>query len=168
MELRFELEEIQELSQRYTYKISDAEVVDLRSEIEQQGFITKEQLGKIAYWKAPRSAGHVRKNSDDYIHEITRFALTTISERARIQALTVLDGVSWPTASVILHLFHKDPYPILDFRALWSVSAEQPSQYTFDFWWEYVQFCRSLADLARVSMRTLDRALWQYSKEETG
>jgi hypothetical protein len=37
--------------------------------------------------------------------------------------------------------------------------------YEFSFWWEYTQFCRKLAAEAGVSMRTLDRALWQYSKE---
>ena len=73
--------------------------------------------------------------------------------------------MSWPTASVILHLFHRDPYPILDYRALWSVSLEVPGQYTFSFWWSYVEFCRSLAASAELDMRTLDRALWQFSKE---
>jgi hypothetical protein len=48
---------------------------------------------------------------------------------------------------------------------LFSISVDVPSQYNFDFWWEYVEFCRELADTNNVSMRTLDQALWQYSKE---
>ena len=116
-------------------------------------------------WKAPRSSGHVRKNTDDYISEISQFAFNTKSERAKIQTLTNLDGVNWPTASVILHLFDKGEYPILDFRASFSISTDVPSPYKFDFWWEYVEFCRKLAGTNEVSMRTLDRALWQYSKE---
>jgi hypothetical protein len=79
--------------------------------------------------------------------------------------LTLLDGVSWSTASVILHLFHRDPYPIHDFRALWSVSLAVPAQYSFGVWWPYVEFCRNLAASASADMRTLDKALWQYSKE---
>ena len=78
---------------------------------------------------------------------------------------SILDGVSWPTASVILHFFHRRRYPILDFRALWSVGLEPPVQYGFNFWWDYVQYCRILARESRVDMRTLDRPLWQYSKE---
>ncbi len=39
----------------------------------------------------------------------------------------MLDGVSWLIASVILHFCHSDPYPIIDFRSLWSVSLEVPS-----------------------------------------
>jgi hypothetical protein len=79
--------------------------------------------------------------------------------------LTLLDGVGWPTASVILHFYHSDPYPILDIRALWAVGADLTHKYDFEFWMEYVQFCRTTATQVGVDMRTLDRALWQYSKE---
>ena len=69
-------------------------------------------------------------------------------------------------ASTILHFTHREPYPILDFRALWSLGIEQqPAYYVFSMWWEYVATCRRLADQAGVSARELDRALWQYSKE---
>ena len=117
----------------------------------------------VAKWKSARSAPRVLRNSEDYVREVTGFALTARDERARIEALTVLDGVLWPTASVVLHLFHADPYPILDFRALWSVSEKVPVQYTFPFWLRYVHFCRKLAEHHGVGMRVLDRALWQYS-----
>lgn len=80
----------------------------------------------------------------------------------------LLDGVSWPVASVLLHFGSCDRYPILDFRALWSLRIKVPKQYDFGFWWAYTLYCRSLADEHNVSMRTLDRALWQYSKEKQG
>ena len=92
-------------------------------------------------------------------------AFAATEERSRIELLTLLDGVSWPTASVILHLFHQDRYPLLDFRALWSIGLDVPSQYSFAFWWSYVEFCREVAQRNAIDMRTLDRALWQYSKE---
>ena len=163
--LRFGTNEIGPIAQRYEYPPSETELIEIRPEILGRGHLTKGELAKLAYWKAPRSAGHVRKNTDDYVREITRFALSATSERGRIQVLTNLDGVSWPTASVVLHFFHRDPYPIMDFRALWSVSLDVPNQYTFGFWWEYVQLCRDLVDRNGIEMRTLDRALWQYSKE---
>ncbi len=40
-----------------------------------------------------------------------------------------------------------------------------PSQYGFEFWWQYAVFCRDLAAKCGLNMRMLDRALWQYSKE---
>lgn len=39
----------------------------------------------------------------------TRVALSTPSERLRIEVLTLLDGVGWPTASVLLHLTPQAP-----------------------------------------------------------
>jgi hypothetical protein len=80
----------------------------------------------------------------------------------------LLEGVAYPTASVILHFLHRDPYPILDVRALWSVSADAPASeraYGFEFWSAYVDYTRELASQRGVSMRTLDRALWQYAFE---
>jgi len=46
-----------------------------------------------------------------------------------------------------------------------SVRAKPPRKYTFDFWWQYTLYCRRIAKKAGVRMRTLDKALWQYSKE---
>ncbi len=68
-------------------------------------------------------------------------------------------------ASVILHFFHSEPYPILDYRALWSLGIDEPPYYKYDFWWGYVRICRDLAEANAVCMRTLDKAMWQYSKE---
>jgi hypothetical protein len=141
----------------------EPELVALRPEVQSAGFLTKEQLQILAKWKSARSAPRVLRNSEAYVREITGFALSARDERARIEALTVLDGVLWPTASVVLHLFHAESYPILDFRALWSVSEKVPVKYNFPFWWRYVSFCRKLAEQHGVSMRVLDRALWQYS-----
>jgi len=79
--------------------------------------------------------------------------------------MNFLDGVRWPTASVILHYFHREPYPIVDFRTLWSLSIDVPCDYSFVFWWDYVTYCRSLAQRLGLDVRQLDQALWQYSKE---
>jgi len=68
-------------------------------------------------------------------------------------------------ASVILHFKFPDRYPILDFRALWSLDKEQPKYYTFDFWWDYVQEIRKLSEYLKIDIRTIDKALWYYSKE---
>ncbi|WP_152427718.1 hypothetical protein [Desulfotignum phosphitoxidans] len=163
--LKFEKYEIPIIARRYQYQFSETELIDMKDQVSHRGYLTKGQLIKIAFWKAPRSSKHAIKNSEEYVSEITRLAFKSQNERVRIEVLNLLDGVSWPTASVILHLFHTDPYPIIDFRALWSVSLEVPKQYTFDFWWTYVNFCRLLANKTGVDMRTLDRALWQYSKE---
>jgi hypothetical protein len=43
--------------------------------------------------------------------------------------------------------------------------VDVPKKYDFKFWSAYTEACRKLSDETGVSMRTLDRALWQFSKE---
>lgn len=168
--LRCRENQLEALAARYQYPVKDTELQSLAPRIAERGWMTMDELRKVARWKAPRSAGRMETNSEEYVKEITGFAFGATTERARIEILTTLDGVQWPTASVILHFFHREPYPITDFRTLWSVSLgvpkqDVPKQYRFRFWWTYVRFCRDLANRCGVDMRTLDRALWQYSKE---
>lgn len=165
LSLQFKPDQIQELASRYDYRVSESDLLNLKKTIFSRGYLTKQELKTVAYWKAPRSSANAAKNPEGYVEEVSGFALETPSERARIESLTILDGVRWPTASVILHFFHRDPYPIMDFRTLWSVSLDVPAKYTFGFWWAYVDFCRGVAERSGVDMRTLDKALWQYSKE---
>jgi hypothetical protein len=156
------------IAQRYEYGQNDALLLRMRERICARGCLTKHELGIVARWKAARSAGWIAENADEYVREITGMALAARTERTRIEVLTLLTGVGWPMASVVLHFYHKDPYPLLDFRALWTLSLEMPSQCGFDVWWTYVQYCRKLARKTGLDMRTLDRALWQYSKEHQG
>lgn len=168
MRLRFSENRIEYWAKRYVAKQGVKEedaFLRLRDRILEKRVLTKQQLLRVTHWKSPRRAEEAENNKDEYVRAITGFALQTTNERARIEVLTVLSGVKWATASVILHFFHADKYPVLDFRALWSVCAKVPSRYTFAFWQEYYAFCRIIAGRNGHSMRTLDRALWQYSKE---
>ncbi len=82
--------------------------------------------------------------------------------------LRSLSGVDWPTASVILHFCDPVPYPILDYRVLWSLGFPKPPRFTFDFWRAYTDFTRRLSQSSGHDIRTVDRALWQYSKAHQG
>lgn len=147
----------------YDHEIESA----IAPQVRKRGYFTKPEFESICHWKTPRSRPKVASNSAEYIEAVTRTALSTESEQLRIEVLTLLNGVSWPTASVILHFCHKEAYPILDVRALWSLGVEASKvTYNFDLWREYTQVCRGLAKSTGLSMRELDRALWQYSKEE--
>ncbi len=116
MNLRFDESLIQKMAGRYKYARKENEITGLCAQIQGQGCLNKKQLQVVAKWKAPRSAGHVEKNSDEYVKEVTSFAFSSKNERTRIEVLTILNGVSWPTASVLLHLFHKEPYPLFRFQ----------------------------------------------------
>lgn len=128
------------------------------------GFLSKEDFVTVCAWKTPRSRPRCESNDDELVREISSLVRTVESERLRIEMWTLLSGVKWPTASVFLHFAFPNQYPILDFRALWSLTEDVPNQYDFAFWWRYTLFCRELATTHGVSMRALDQALWQYSK----
>ena len=162
-QLRFPANEIEHWAGRYEY--GDKAALAVVAEIKQRGFLSREEFLAVCHWKSPRTQPRCRTNSAEFVKDVTRCALSTASEQLRIEVLTLLRGVSWPTASVVLHFFHSDQYPIVDFRALWSLSRDVPTKYDFDFWLEYAVFCRHLSHETGASMRTLDRALWQYSKE---
>ena len=133
----------------------------------QRGHLSFEEFLQIADWKSKRPKRRYRQNEPAIVEEVTSIALAAgTSAKVAIEVLTILSGVSWPLASVILHFCHQRPHPILDFRALWSLSCPVPNAYTYPFWADYVQFTRSLSARTGNDMRTLDRALWQYSKEK--
>jgi hypothetical protein len=130
-----------------------------------RGWLTREEFLALCRWKTPRSQPRCAENREDLVREVTRIALSAAGEEIKIKALLMLGGVSWPTASVILHFCARGRYPILDFRALWSVGLRQVPVYTFPLWWEYTCFVREIQHRTGLPMRTIDRALWQYSKE---
>lgn len=165
MKLRFKQALLRELSVRYVPSAGEDQLVKMRRSIGAKGCINGDQLFAIARWKSPRSAGRVNNNSESFVRELTSVALASEDERTRVEVLTLLDGVDWPTASVILHFLHKDPYPILDVRALWSLNSKKPNQYNYVFWSQFVQATRALAEKNNIDMRQLDMALWQYSSE---
>jgi hypothetical protein len=165
--LRFSTTRIEHWASRF----SDPDDDSLRLEVARAraaGYLRKADLVRLARWKTPRSQRRVAENPERFVREVTRAALSTPDERLRIEVLTLLSGVDWPTASVILHFCHRDPYPVLDIRALWSLGLEKAPNYDFEFWWGYTQACRRIAARAGCSMRAVDRALWQYSKERQG
>jgi hypothetical protein len=53
-------------------------------------------------------------------------------------------------------------FPASEIEAL---GIKPRSQYPVSFWLQYLHACRELARRCAVSIRTLDKALWQHSKE---
>ena len=136
--LRFDATLIPRLADRYYYP-DDVRMFDvIGPNARRRGYFTKEEFQDLCRWKTPRSQSRVKSNPALFIEESTRIALSTPCEEMRIGVLTLLHGVLWPTASAVLHFSHGDPYPIIDFRALWSLGIDKrPQSYSFDYWWDY-------------------------------
>ncbi|HEY2160736.1 MAG TPA: hypothetical protein VGH24_05470, partial [Solirubrobacteraceae bacterium] len=130
-----------------------------------RGHYTRVEFIEVCAWKTVRSRPKVAANPEATVVDATSRAFATSDEETRIGALLELEGVGVPTASTLLYVAFPSEYPILDVRALESLGVRPRSQYPVGFWLQYLAACRELAHRHRVSVRTLDKALWQHSKE---
>ena len=167
--LRFPERDVPKWAARYAYSGSDDDILEsIRPQILLRGHLTRAEFLTICAWKSPRAKPRCRENSEHTIRTLTRAALASSDEAVKIDLLRLLRGVEWPTASSILHFCDARPYPILDYRALWSLGFAKPPAYTMEFWLDYLAFTRALAARLGLPIRTVDKALWQYSKERQG
>lgn len=163
--LRFDKKDLLTFADRFEYQ-SDENIILIGQSAKKKKFLSYEEFISICAWKTPRSKPRVKSNDKEFIKEITNISFATKSDQLRIEILTLLNGVGWPTASTILHFCHEKEFPILDFRALYSLGLDSiPYRYEYNFWEEYTSYCQDLSKELNVDLRTIDKGLWQYSKE---
>jgi hypothetical protein len=133
-----------------------------------RGWYTRDEFLQVGEWKTPRIRSRAASNTESDIEAATREALASRDVLGAMEPLRRLRGVDWAVGSVLLHLAHRDAFPILDFRALEALGIQRPRWTGSALWRGYVEATRSLAISAGVDLRTLDRALWQWSKEQVG
>lgn len=170
MKLREELRDrskIQHWAGKYPVDY-DICIENLVCEVKKRGYLTKCELIELAKWKVPKERNtvwRVKKISPDDVKEFTCKAFRKTDANNSIRCLRRLKGVDWAVGSAILHWFHECRYPIWDLHARWSVKLPKNKYYCgFKLWKAYVKFCRDTADEYEVCMRTLDRALITYGK----
>jgi hypothetical protein len=134
-------------------------------QVRQKQYLTRDEFRLACSWTAIRAVGQYKTNTEAGVREQTARAFGAESEAQHLSVLMELNGVSYTTASIILHFFHRNTYPILSEPSLWSLSVEKIS-YSLDFWLEYTHFFRDLVKEWKISPRNLDRALWQYHYEK--
>jgi hypothetical protein len=125
---------------------------------------SKEDLYEIAIWKSPRRAALIRDNTETEIAEALRFASNAKEARNAFAVLMGLRGVGLPMASAVLSLIDPNRYTVIDWRALDALGAKDWNA-DLNFYLEfYLPKCLELASNANVNLRTIDRALWTWSK----
>jgi hypothetical protein len=163
-ELQFPPEEIGPLAERFPAS-DESRSRAIGDAVRARGHYTREEFIEVCAWKTPRSRPRVAANAEGVVIEATGRALAASDEAIRFATLLELDGVGGPTASTLLYVAFPHDYPILDVRALESLGVSSRSSYSVSFWLAYLDACRTLARQTEVSLRTLDKALWQHSKE---
>jgi hypothetical protein len=125
-------------------------------------------LVTIFKWKTKgRGKTRLRKNSDAEIADALNLASHAETERAAVAVLLGLHGVQVPVASAILTAIDPERYTVIDFRALESLGCDSKDR-SVNFYLAYLKTCRHLASKHKVTLRNLDRALWQWSSEREG
>jgi hypothetical protein len=162
--LRFPASEIEATARRAGFEDSPR-LIAAGAAARARGHYTRREFIEVCAAKTPRSKPKVASNTPAVVRNATARAFATDDERERMGALLELVGVGVPTASTLLYFAFPSDYPILDVRALESLGVKPRSTYPVSFWLEYLQACRALARRSGVSIRTLDKALWQHSKE---
>ncbi len=139
----------------------------LREWFETNKFLDKDHFMKLCMWKTPRQKPNYNANDEHTIISKTRDLYMHGDHQKRIESLDELSGVGYPVASAILHYCFPDIYSIIDFRAIEALGWEQPSYYTYAYWEKYFIKIQEIAKTYGLSIRTVDKALWEWSKEHS-
>jgi hypothetical protein len=132
-------------------------------------------LEAIVRWKSERAVQVLIGNSNEKIRRALSLAASPESTtETAVNALTELHGVDIVLASAVLAAIFPERYTVLDFRTLEALGH---ARHDVRFYEEYLAFCKRLAESnivtpqselpAPTPLRTIDRALWEWSRSHT-
>jgi hypothetical protein len=173
--------ELQELADQYWEKAGERAQKLEKAAFEagesiRNGDFTLANLEAIVRWKSERAVHVLIGNSNEKIRRVLAVAANPEANTdTAMRALLELNGVDIPLASAILAATYPERYTVLDFRTLEALGH---ARHDVRFYEEYVAFCKRLADSnivkaqsdlpAPTPLRTLDRALWEWTQSHTG
>lgn len=134
-------------------------------------YITREILYDIISWKAPRVREYVDYNMKEFVEAISKICFSSENEQVKLEVLTILKGVGYRSATAILFFCFPLEYTVMDFRAWWTLqeegylSKDYDIKDDFEHWQKYLKICKEISNRCGCTLRELDKALWQHSKE---
>lgn len=155
------------------YAFDDNKWLGAGKALTQSGFNIS-NLEEIYRWKNKKRGRFdlVQRNAPDDLNEAIEVARRTTSDSVAISALSGLGGIGIPTASAILAAMFPERFTVIDVLALEALGIRHYSL-TVPYYLDYLEYCRKLVAEHGIrpqgeasALRILDRALWQWSKEE--
>ena len=126
---------------------------------------SRSNLDRIYRWKTNgRGKSRLLRNTDQEIWDALCLAMAARTPRAAIALLRGLTGVDTPVASAIMTAIWPESFTIIDFRALEALGCSVADR-SLPFYLSYLSFCLDQAAHWSMTLRQLDRALWQWSYE---
>jgi hypothetical protein len=161
--LQFKPEHISAFAARYSFE-EDTNALAAGRAITRSDF-SKENLRTIVLWKTRgRGISRFEKNSDTEVEDVLGLCVAAKTNRAKLAVLLALRGVDVPVASAILMCIYPKTFTVIDFRALEGLGTKSTNR-SIDYYFAYNEACLDLAKTHGVTLRELDRALWQWSRE---
>lgn len=149
-----------------------AALIEALRGVRRRGSFTRAEFRAMCRWKSPRARLLWEDNSAARVRAVSRAALATRDEHARMTRLTSLRGVGVPMASAILTLIDPRRYGVLDIRAwqllfaIRSVDANRRGQgFTIAQWLEFLAALRQYARRLGVSARRVEYTLFHCHKK---
>jgi hypothetical protein len=131
------------------------------------GDLSVSHFRSIVKWKT-NGWGLTRldRNTDGEVRDALRLAIDARCPRSSIAVLVGLHGVDVPVASAIMAMVKPDVHTVIDFRALEALGYAGNYR-SIPFYLYYRAYCVNLAREWGMTVRNLDRSLWQWSSEES-
>lgn len=152
-------------SNRYSESSLEKKLLnEVHAAVAKRGYFTRDEFLEVGRWKSARAKTYQHRNATEDIEDVTRMALAA-PERLAHRILDMLAGVNIPMASALLTVADPARFTITDFRALETLHVYREIGSKKLPYPTYLTVCRAIAERVGTNLRTLDRALWQWSKE---
>jgi hypothetical protein len=144
------------------------------SHVRERGYFTRSEFLSMCKWKEPRERRRQdwAANTEDEVRMLSARAFGASDEARRILHLCRLRGVGIPVASAFLTLVDPERYGVIDIRVWQLLALYQEVDYDPDgsalqvlHWLDYLDKIRLWADELKVSVRTIERTLFQHHRD---
>lgn len=152
---------------------SDALCLDAGRRV-QGGDFSKENLRVMYRWKMAsrkylkQEQKYFDKNSDESVARVLRYAVGAVSNgdvgRA-FRELQSLEGIGLAVASAFLTAIFPEQFTVIDIIAFRALGVPEKTPLTVPLYIRYLSYCDHQARRLGISLRDMDRALWQWGHE---
>ena len=151
-----------------------APLITSLSHVREVGFFTRSELLSMCKWKEHRERGrqHWLSNTEDEVQMLSARALGASDEARRVLYLCRLRGVGVPVASAFLTLVDPEHFGVTDIRVWQLLALYNEVDYDLDgrnlqvlHWLDYLDKIRLWADEFNVSVRAIERTLFQHHRD---
>lgn len=142
-------------------------VAQIRHELGEQGFLSKDTFVRVLDWKTPRVKGIARLN-EFFLYEEGIATAVRVEDSQKLGVLCQLRGIGAPVGSTLLHLMYPSTFPIIDIRTAETLHHAGLVGSPATGIAHYPAFTAAIMKIANkvptFSLREVDRALFAYHK----